>query len=181
MAPLDPIFVFLSWLGAFGQVWLVLGLVAALFTRRPVLLLQVGLALLASHVAAAGLKAAVDRRRPPEQLPDIDPLVALPASGSFPSGHAATGFAAALVLSFALPRWAVAFFALASAIAFSHLYTGVHFPSDVLAGAVLGALVATALLLLARVRPGSRSWPTRDRPRDRRRGSRYPRTRRGSR
>lgn len=136
--------------------WLVLGFVAALLTRRPSTLLLVGGALLAAHLATTGVKDAVDRVRPPARLPEIEPLVSVPSSAAFPSGHAATGFAAALILAVSLPRHAAAFVALAGAIAFSRLYVGVHFPSDVAAGAVLGLLVATGLLLLARARPGSR-------------------------
>jgi undecaprenyl-diphosphatase len=73
---------------------------------------------------------------------------------SFPSGHAATSFACATVLSAYAPRYRVPFFALATLIALSRIYNGMHYPTDVLAGAVLGVL--TALLLLARVRRRSR-------------------------
>lgn len=146
----------LSWIGEYGAVWLAIGLVAAFVTRRPRIILLVGGALLVAHLATAAIKDAVDRSRPPSRLPEIEPLVSVPSSAAFPSGHAATGFAAALVLAVSLPRHAPALVALAAAIAFSRLYVGVHFPSDVAAGAILGVLVATGLLLLARARPGSR-------------------------
>jgi undecaprenyl-diphosphatase len=76
--------------------------------------------------------------------------VPVPHDGSFPSGHAATSFAAATVLSFAFPRLAPALFLLAAAVGFSRVYVGVHYPLDVLGGAVLGVLVATALRLLVK-------------------------------
>ena len=74
----------------------------------------------------------------------------IPHSHSFPSGHTATAFAGATVLSYLVPRAAPAFVLLAAAIAYSRLYVGVHFPLDVVGGAVIG--IATALLLLVAAR-----------------------------
>ena len=97
----------------------------------------------------------------------IDVLVTTPSTAAFPSGHAATSFAAAVVLALALPALAPAFLVLAAAVSFSRLYVGVHFPLDVIAGAVLGVAVATALLLLARALRRSRSQRTPGLPRAR--------------
>jgi len=102
--------------------------------------------------AAMGLKALVDRPRPPLRYSEPKVLVALPHDASFPSGHAATSFAAATMLSFAAPRLAPFLFVLAAAVAFSRVYVGVHYPLDVIGGAVLGVLVATSLRLLVRAR-----------------------------
>ena len=112
---------------------------------------------LLADLAASGLKLATDRRRPEETLDGIDVLVTTPSTAAFPSGHAATSFAAAVVLALALPALAPAFLVLAAAVAFSRLYVGVHFPLDVIAGAALGVAVATALLLLGRALRRSRS------------------------
>ena len=100
----------------------------------------------AADLIASLVKYAVGERRP--DFPKA--LVAIPKSHSFPSGHTATAFAGATALSFFFPRAAPALFVLAAAIAYSRLYVGVHFPLDVLGGAVIG--VATALLLLAAAR-----------------------------
>jgi undecaprenyl-diphosphatase len=93
---------------------------------------------------------AIGRDRPPVDYPDPAPLVRVPGNPSFPSGHAATAFACAALLSWLTPLPAVPLFALATLIAFSRVYDGVHYPLDMIGGAVLGLAVATALLLLAK-------------------------------
>jgi undecaprenyl-diphosphatase len=147
---LDPVFVGLTYAGTMGALWIVLGVVAGIALRRWWVALAVPVAVLLADLSATGVKHATGRRRPEEALGEIDVLVSTPGSPGFPSGHAATSFAAAVILSVALPALAPAFVALAALVAFSRLYVGVHFPLDVLAGAALGAAIATALLLLAR-------------------------------
>jgi membrane-associated phospholipid phosphatase len=66
------------------------------------------------------------------------------AMASFPSGHATTAFALAAVLSLWYPRWTAAWLALAAIVGWSRIALGSHFPSDVAAGAILGAAVALA-------------------------------------
>jgi membrane-associated phospholipid phosphatase len=90
----------------------------------------------ATYAANTALKLAVRRVRP--QLPGLPPLTSTPTQYSFPSAHSSTSFAAALAYSRAgLP--AVPLYAQALCLALSRLYLGVHYPSDVLAGALLGA------------------------------------------
>jgi membrane-associated phospholipid phosphatase len=105
------------------------------------------------------LRQAIGRDRPPLVYPEPKALVAVPHTGAFPSGHASSAFACAAVLAWASPRLRVPALVLAAAIAWSRVYVGVHWPLDVLGGAALGVLVATALLKLAasrpRLRPGS--------------------------
>ncbi|HEY2542862.1 MAG TPA: phosphatase PAP2 family protein [Gaiellaceae bacterium] len=129
--------------------WLVLGLALALLRRSPRPFALVLLVDAAAEGIADALKAIVGSRRPQ----GYDPLVALPHSPAFPSGHATVSFACATVLSALEPRAAPFFVLLAAAIAYSRLYVGVHWPLDVVAGAAIG--VATALLLLGAVRRGS--------------------------
>ena len=80
------------------------------------------------------IKALSSRDRP-----DVDTLVGRPHSSSFPSAHAATSFACATVLAAFEPRLRVPLYVLATLIALSRTYVGVHFPLDVIAGAALGA------------------------------------------
>jgi undecaprenyl-diphosphatase len=124
----------------------VLAVVIALWRRNVFAFALTAIAVLAADGIAGIVKTLVGEKRPN----DPDPLIAIPHSHSFPSGHTATAFAGATVLSFFVPRAAPAFYVLAAAIAYSRLYVGVHFPLDVAGGIVIG--VATALLLLAAVR-----------------------------
>jgi undecaprenyl-diphosphatase len=114
------------------------------YRRWGVLLLTVVAVALADW-SATGLKALFDRQRPPVRFPEPEPLVNVPDTASFPSGHAATSFAGATILALAFPRLAVPLYVLAAAVAFSRVYVGVHYPLDIVAGAALGVVVALAV------------------------------------
>jgi undecaprenyl-diphosphatase len=150
-------------------VFLVVGLVLAVLWRRPLFFLLLVAADAAAEGISYGLREWIGRERPPLVYPEPKPLVGTPHSGSFPSGHTSTAFACATVLAWASPRLAWPAFLVAVAIAFSRVYVGVHWPLDILGGALLGTFVglvlvflgrrwreATALLTLSRVRPRSR-------------------------
>jgi membrane-associated phospholipid phosphatase len=88
----------------------------------------------------SALKYSINRDRPFETYPDILKK-AKAGSPSFPSGHTSSAFATATSLSLAYPEWYVIVpsFAYAGAVAYSRMHLGVHYPSDVAAGAVIGA------------------------------------------
>jgi membrane-associated phospholipid phosphatase len=91
------------------------------------------------YVLNTAIKLVVRRRRP--QLAGLPPVIGTPTMLSFPSAHASTAFAGALAYSrVGLP--AAPLYALAAGLAYSRLYLGVHYPSDVLAGALLGTAAA---------------------------------------
>jgi undecaprenyl-diphosphatase len=160
---LDPVFIGLSAIGYAGLVWIALAPVVAVLARRN-LAFSVGLTaacVWSADLIALGIKAATDRPRPFETIPQADKLIGATVGQSMPSGHAATSFAGAVVLTYLLPRVAPFVFLLAGAIAFSRVYVGVHYPSDVLAGAALGAGVALVALLLVRTRRPTSAGPPR--------------------
>ena len=164
---LDPVFVTLSRVGYFGTIWVVLALAISLATRRnPSLpaLLTAG-SVWTADLTTLALKSAFERPRPSVTVPQADPLMG--AGGfSMPSGHAATAFAGAVALTFLWRRAWPAFFLLATAIAYSRVYVGVHYPGDVLVGAFVGAMCGAAWVALLRLPlrsgealPRSRSGP----------------------
>jgi len=112
-------------------------------TRKAGLALAIGL-LLMNVVVNIGLKPLVARPRPFVQNPSVELLVAKLTSYSFPSGHTACAFMTAYVLAYFYPKAKGYWWILAAAVGFSRLYLYVHFPSDVLAGAVCGILCGMA-------------------------------------
>jgi len=124
--------------------------VLAVVGRRPAVFLAVAAADAVADGLASLLKLTNGESRPPLRYPEPPALVSVPHSSSFPSGHAATSFACATVLCVLAPRLAPVFVLLACAIGFSRVYVGVHYPLDVVAGAVLGVLVGLAVLVLLR-------------------------------
>jgi len=99
-----------------------------------------GATLLTEIIIANILKYSVDRTRPFETYPDIEKAVSV-NSPSFPSGHTASAFALATSLSLVYPKWYVIMpsYTWAVIVAYSRMDLGVHYPSDILIGAVIGA------------------------------------------
>jgi undecaprenyl-diphosphatase len=95
-------------------------------------------------VVNLGLKPLGRRRRPDrvtEQVP-VARHVRMPSSTSFPSGHSAAAFAFATGVGHVLPSAAIPLRGLAALVAYSRVHTGVHYPGDVVAGALLGTVMA---------------------------------------
>jgi membrane-associated phospholipid phosphatase len=128
-----------SRLGEQGLLWLAICAAGALADPggRPVYS-RAARTVVRVYAANQLLKIAVRRHRP--ALPGLPPLAGTLSGLSYPSAHAATSFAAARMLSPALP--AAPLYALAVALAASRPWLGLHYPSDVVAGAGLGAALA---------------------------------------
>lgn len=94
------------------------------------------------------IKYWLERPRPCHALQNVHLLVSCGSGFSFPSSHAVNNFAAALILAFFFPRAKWWFFGFAAIVAFSRVYVGVHYPSDVIGGAVIGLFCAANVLLV---------------------------------
>jgi membrane-associated phospholipid phosphatase len=125
--------------GEYGAVWLALGLAGAATdeARRP-RWLAAAAAAPAAVVLNFAVKRTIGRQRP--VITEHPPLARAPSKLSFPSAHATSSMAAAGALGRVEPRARLPLHLLAGAICVGRPYLGMHYPSDVLAGAALGAL-----------------------------------------
>ena len=147
---LDFVFTHITMLGDGGIFWISTGVLLACskkYRRQGLLLL---LCLLAGFlIGNVCLKNLVQRSRPCWVYPEVPLLVREPKDFSFPSAHSMVGFAGASALWLTDRRFGAAAIVLAAFIAFSRLYLFVHWPTDVLAGTVLGIAVAYAVFGIA--------------------------------
>jgi membrane-associated phospholipid phosphatase len=132
-----------SRLGEHGAIWLAIGVAGqALDHRRRAEWRRATVTVAGTYALNTAIKQLVRRPRP--QLPGLPALTSTPSRLSFPSAHASTSVAGAISYArLGLP--AVPLIALAKGLALSRLYLGVHYPSDILAGALLGSIVAIAV------------------------------------
>lgn len=136
---LDALMVFITNLGNVGAIWLVAAAVCLLMKRTRMIGLGMMIAIaIAFIVGDVALKPLTARVRPCNLDTAVSMLIARPDGFSFPSGHTSAAFSATTVLYLAKSRLRVPATVLALLVAFSRLYLFVHFPTDVLAGALLG-------------------------------------------
>ena len=145
---LDPVFVGLGTVNKLGLLWILVALVVgwargAGLWGTVTLTVTTAVATFAADSLSFGVKDLTSRARPFEAHPQIHPLYVVHSS-SFPAGHAATAFAGAVLIGCVARRAAPVLLVVAALIGFSRVYVGVHYPTDVLAGAVIGAAVGLA-------------------------------------
>lgn len=141
---------FMDWLMSFfsvindhGYICIALALILLIFRRTRRTGLQVFISIALAYILAnLIIKNVVARPRPYEVYADLIPLVGKPHDTSFPSGHAVSAFAAATAVFMNNKKFGVLALIIALMISFSRLYNRVHFPTDVLAGAAIGIIMA---------------------------------------
>lgn len=148
----DFVMLLISKLGNGGIIWLVLSGLLCVFPKYRkagvTMLTALALDVLLCNVM---LKPLVGRMRPFTVNTGMELLINAPKDFSFPSGHTAASFAAAFALLFVKNKLWIPSMILASLIAFSRLYLYVHYPTDVLAGILLGLIVGVAANVICRL------------------------------
>ena len=139
---MDRIMVFITTLGNSGTLWIVIAVLMLCSKKYRVtgIMLAVGLigSLLIGNIV---LKPLVGRMRPFQVKEGIDLLIAAPRDFSFPSGHTLSSVISATILLLREKKIGYAATVTAFLIAFSRLYLYVHFPTDIIAGAVIGIII----------------------------------------
>ena len=155
---LTPVLTFLTHLGDYGYFWIALTVLFLLLkkTRKVGGLMTCSL-LLNTLVNNVLLKNLVARTRPYEIVDGLHRIIEAQSDYSFPSGHTGSAFAVAVVVFLMCPRKiGVPVLVFAFVIAFSRLYVGVHFPTDVLGGALIGAVIAYLVCAVYRRKTGQK-------------------------
>lgn len=152
----NTIMKYITSLGETGIIWIVLGIILLIpkKTRKGGFILLCGI-VATGVVNNLLLKNIVDRARPFTQSQSLSEFITgigleLPDSPSFPSGHTFSSFCSAVILTFAFGKKGAWSFIPASLISLSRVFLCVHYPTDVLAGAIIGSAVGVGTYYLAK-------------------------------
>lgn len=147
---LDNIMIFITTLGNGGMIWIAATIILLIPKKTRKVGIMSGVALLGSLIINNNIiKNIVQRPRPFVTFTDLQIIIPIPSEFSFPSGHTASSFAAAGVFYSNLPKkFGVPAVILAGLIGLSRLYVGVHYPTDVIAGIIMGILLSSGAEML---------------------------------
>ncbi len=141
---LDQIMLFITSLGNGGILWIAVTFILLIIKKTRKIGIYCAVALVLQLTLINGLiKNLVGRIRPYEVVDGLNCLIGVQKDPSFPSGHTSSSFAVASVIFMKLPKkFGIPALIMAALIAFSRLYVGVHYPTDVIAGTVFGILLS---------------------------------------
>ena len=143
---LDEFMTWITFLGESGWFWILLAVLLLCGKKTRRIGLAMGLSMAVGLIIGHGfLKPVVARQRPCWLDPAVTLLIQSPRDFSFPSGHTLASFESAVSIFLYNRKWGLWALLLAALIAFSRLYLFVHFPTDVLFGALLGTAIAAAV------------------------------------
>lgn len=148
---MDKIMVVISTLGNIGFIWILIGVALVMNKKYRTIGIVLILALIIEVTFVDGIvKKLVQRNRPFLDFSQIKLLIKMPTSYSFPSGHTASSFAAAIVLGKYFRKYRYIAYGAAILMGFSRLYLFVHYPSDVIVGAIIGIICGLAAIKIVK-------------------------------
>jgi undecaprenyl-diphosphatase len=145
---LDILMRIMSFIGNLGIVWIIIAIPLILGNSHRVIGILIILTLIISTIIGEGIVKHIVRRVRPCNKEDNFSLISKPTSYSFPSGHTLSSFAVAEMLSMYFIQYKFIFMSVAVLIALSRLYLCVHYPTDVIAGSVIGVLCSKIIFII---------------------------------
>ncbi len=151
---LDSVMKFITFSGDAGRIWILTGVILLFFEKTRKIGIAVCLALIFNFVVTnITLKPLIARTRPFDLAEGIKLITDKPTDFSFPSGHSSASFAASVAIFCNNKKYGTFALILALLIAFSRLYLYLHFPSDVLAGSIIGSVCGyISYLIIKRIK-----------------------------
>jgi undecaprenyl-diphosphatase len=149
---LDILMPIITSMGNLGAIWIIIASIISLSNIHRLIGYIIMLTLIIGTILGEGIiKNIVRRIRPCNKHNNVSLLISRPLSYSFPSGHTLSSFAASEMLSINYPQYRFIFMVIAFLIALSRIYLYVHYPTDIIAGIILGILCSKLTLMVLQV------------------------------